>query len=101
MTCQTSLKFSIFRIDHLYAFFLRWTPERELDPLIDDDDDNHPVQSTTINQTKPNDNTPNRGFVLLVTDDPELTDNYETTKLSKNEHYLKSQNSLLKEWEVR
>jgi hypothetical protein len=58
-----------------------------------------------------NDDSLNRGFVLLANDDPELTDDYSTTKMSKdqrkkneqekNTHYLKRQNTLLKEWEVR
>lgn len=60
---------------------------------------------------KSNDNTSNRGFVLLATDDPELTGDYISTNNSKtrkkkNEqqrkpHYLTRQNTLLKEWEVR
>jgi len=59
------------KTDHLYSFFLRWTPEREKDSLIDDNDN----QPTNINQSSPN-----KGFVLLANDDPELTDNYLTTK---------------------
>ncbi len=91
----------IFRSEQLYKFFLRWTPERELDPLIDDEE-----PQINIDQTKHNDKAPNKGFVLLATDDPELTSDYISTKNTKNNqqqqktHYLKRQNTLLKEWEV-
>jgi hypothetical protein len=53
----------------------------------------------------------NKGFVLLATDDPELSDDYLIKKNSKNQrrkndkqqqgHYLKQKDKLLKEWEVR
>ena len=61
-----------------------------------------------------------KGFVLLANDDPELSDDYvspniknnksytsQTSTIStdsdaqtKKQHYLKRQNTLLKEWEV-
>ncbi|CAF2985343.1 unnamed protein product [Rotaria sp. Silwood2] len=113
------------RIDHLYAFFLRWSPERSADSLSDD---NHPDNNnTSFNQTnrrssntqlKNNEISSVQGFVLLANDDPELTDDYlyannkNNTTSSKNatsidsgtqqkkQHYLKRQNTLLKEWEV-
>jgi len=78
------------RIDHLYSFFLRWTPEHELHPLIDDE------QLSVINQIKHNDKYSNKGFVLLDDDQLELSDDQQKTS-----HYLKRQNTLLKEWEVR
>ncbi len=106
----------IFRIDHLYTFFLHWSPERALDPFFDDNhsDDNHILSNT---QSKHNEASPTKGFVLLANDDPELTDDYNknnnsssksrtSTTLSdsgiepKKQHYLKRQNTLLKEWEV-
>jgi hypothetical protein len=94
---------SIFRSNQLYKFFLHWRPERQLDPLIDDED-----LQTNLDESKYNDNSTNKGFVLLATDDPQLTDDYIPTKKTKNSiqqkkelHYLKRQNTLLKEWEVR
>jgi len=71
----------------LYSFFLRWTPEREFDPLIDDAD-----ELTKIRQRNP---TSSKGFVLL--------EKYSNKKSSKQKqpHYLKQQSTLLKEWEVR
>jgi hypothetical protein len=91
--------FIMFRIDHLYSFFLLWTPENGLDPLITEKE----------NQLKSNHDNSNKGFVLLATDDPELADNYlimKNQRKTKNEqqkeaHYLTKQNTLLKEWEVR
>lgn len=59
-----------------------------------------------------------KGFVLLANDDPELTDDYQLTQNKNNnssnsgstanqmtsdgkkQHYLKRQNTLLKEWEI-
>jgi len=90
----------MFRIDHLYSFFLLWTPESESDPLINNE---------KKQQSKSNDNNSNKGFVLLATDDPELNDHYLTTKnqktikteQQKEGHYLARQNTLLKEWQVR
>ena len=80
----------LFRIDHLYAFFLRWIPEYQSDPLTDD---HH--------------QSPNKGFVLLANKDPDLTDEYLRQTSKQNEiknkkvHYLTKQNTLLEEWEVR
>jgi hypothetical protein len=86
--------FFILRIDHLHSFFLRWTPERQSDPLIDDEDEN---QALNLNSSKYHDRTP-KGFVLLANDDPELT---SSTEQQNKKHYLQRQNTLLKEWEVR
>jgi len=79
----------------LYSFFLRWTPEREFDPLIDDAD-----ELTKIRQRNP---TSSKGFVLLGNEDPDLLEKYSNKKSSKQKqpHYLKQQSTLLKEWEVR
>ncbi|CAF1378998.1 unnamed protein product [Adineta steineri] len=112
------------KIDHLYAFFLRWSPERALDPYFDDD---HPDNSNTSlnqvnrhvsnSQSKQNEISSGKGFVLLANDDPELTDDYvssnnknnnsskshatsDSTTSTKKQHYLKRQNTLLKEWEI-
>ena len=74
----------IFRTDQLYKFFLRWTPERELDPLIDDEE-----PQINPDQTKHNDQTPNKGFVLLATDDPQLTGDYIPTKNKKKNQQQK------------
>jgi hypothetical protein len=63
----------------LYKFFLHWRPERQLDPLIDDED-----LQTNLDESKYNDNSTNKGFVLLATDDPQLTDDYIPTKKTKN-----------------
>ncbi|CAF1235444.1 unnamed protein product [Adineta ricciae] len=114
------------KIDHLYAFFLRWSPERALDPYCNDD---YPDNSNTSvdqgsrhafsNQSKHGEISSNKGFVLLANDDPELSGDYSSpqnnnssksgTQISpsdqganetKKQHYLKRQNTLLKEWEV-
>ncbi len=108
------------RVDHLYAFFLRWSPERALDPSLNDD---YPDNSNTSNrhashtQSKHHEISSGKGFVLLANDDPELTDDdYLSTNnnsrsrtpttssdsgmQTKKQHYLKRQNTLLKEWEV-
>ena len=109
------------RSDHLYAFFLRWSPDRSLDPLNDDEPKQLPSSPT-----KTTDVSTAKGFVLLANDDPELTDDYklkqnnnnnnvnnnssssnsdstanQTTSDGKKQHYLKRQNTLLKEWEVK
>lgn len=106
---------SIFRIDHLYAFFLRWTPDRTSDPTHDDNHSDHLLTHTLL---KYNELSPSKGFVLLANDDPELSDDYISsnnnssktrtnatssdsgTDKTKKQHYLKRQNTLLKEWEV-
>lgn len=86
----------LFRVDQLHSFFLRWTPERELDPLVDDDNQIPSREKDTTSQ---------RGF-LLVTDDSEASNEYEPTKDSektqeKPAHYIRRESKLLKEWEVR
>jgi len=110
-----------FRIDHLYTFFLRWNPERALDPASDG---HYPEDSNTLltptNRPSPKHSEPSsaKGFVLLANDDPELSDDYIAAKNkntnsskprtpfdsgsaeTKKQHYLKRQNTLLKEWEV-
>jgi hypothetical protein len=110
-----------YRIDNLYTFFLRWNPERALDPGSDGhypEDSN--ILSTPTNRHSPkhNENSSAKGFVLLANDDPELSDDYISPKNKNNnssksrassnssteqkkQHYLKRQNTLLKEWEVR
>jgi len=87
--------------------------------LNDDYPDN---SNTSLNrhashtQSKHNDISSGKGFVLLANDDPELTDDdYLSTNnkssrtpttssdsgmQTKKQHYLKRQNTLLKEWEV-
>lgn len=116
-----------FRIDHLYAFFLRWTPDRAADPSFDDyqSDNSYTTSSQTprhLSHTplKHNEISPGKGFVLLTNDDPELTDDFMSSNNKSNnssksgtgtpssdsgidtkkQHYLKRQNTLLKEWEV-
>ncbi|CAF3957022.1 unnamed protein product [Rotaria sp. Silwood2] len=89
----------------LYSFFLRWTPERALDPLIDDD---KPLSN--IHPTISNNQSPNKGFVLFTGDDPQLPNDYancenlnnhtKTNDQQKRPHYLSRQNTLLKDWEV-
>jgi hypothetical protein len=116
-----------FRIDHLYAFFLRWNPEGASNSIFDD---NRPADSHTLSTptnrpspyspSKHNEMSPGKGFVLLANDDPELTGDYSSTSNKNNnssknrtattssdsgielkkQHYLKRQNTLLKEWEV-
>ncbi len=115
------------RIDHLYTFFLRWNPEHSSDLFFDDNhsDDSHILSNQTNRhlsntQSKYNEMSPGKGFVLLANDDPELTDDYKSANNknnnssknrtattssnsgldSKKQHYLKRQNTLLKEWEV-
>ncbi|UJR33075.1 hypothetical protein I4U23_020534 [Adineta vaga] len=87
------------KIDQLYRFFLRWKPEHEFNSLIDDES-----YSSDIGLSKHTDQTSNKGFVLLVNNDPELNDDYQTStknnKQQKQVHYLKRQNTLLKEWEI-
>ncbi|UJR14093.1 hypothetical protein I4U23_001089 [Adineta vaga] len=114
------------KIDHLYAFFLRWSPERALDPYYNND---YPDNSNTSlnqgnrhassNQSKHTEPTSGKGFVLLANDDPELTGDYLSVQNNnssrdrtatnssdssgndtKKQHYLKRQNTLLKEWEI-
>lgn len=105
-------------MDHLYAFFLRWTPDRSGDSVTDGSPMDTNSSSNPGNcrlsssQSKPNENSTPQGFVLLANDDPELTDDYLSSKnktkptttpsdpSSKKQHYLKRQNTLLKEWEV-
>lgn len=109
------------RVDHLYTFFLRWNPDRSQDPLLDDPYPDENILSTPTNRplsnssSKQNESPSAKGFVLLANDDPELTDdctrskNNNSSKVrvpsdsgeSKKQHYLKRQNTLLKEWEVR
>ena len=111
------------RVDHLYTFFLRWNPDRSLDPLLDDPYSDENTLSTPTNRplsnssSKHNESSSAKGFVLLANDDPELADDYTRLKNknnnsskplassdsdeSKKQHYLKRQNTLLKEWEVR
>ncbi|CAF0829258.1 unnamed protein product [Adineta steineri] len=90
------------KIDELYVFFLRWTPEHESNPLTDEDQ-----QPPNLEQLKQNDKSGNKGFVLLANDDPELNDNNSKSKNQKKSpkqkkpHYLSRQNTLLREWEVR
>ncbi|CAF0960335.1 unnamed protein product [Rotaria sordida] len=113
------------KIDHIYAFFLRWSPDHSTDLLSHDNhfDNNN---TTTFNQIhrrssytqiKQNEISSGQGFVLLANDDPELTDDYLYTNQKNNtinsknsisidndiqqkkQHYLKRQNTLLKEWE--
>lgn len=85
--------FLLFRVDQLHSFFLRWTPERELDALVDDDNQIPSREKDTTSQ---------RGFVLLVTDDPEINNEHEPTKdAEKPSHYIRRESKLLKEWEVR
>ena len=96
------------RTDNLYTFFLRWNPERALDPLLDDTSLSSNLDHSSSN---PTDQSSGGGFVLLANDDPELTDDYlpanhlETSNSDHGKqgkaHYLKRQNTLLKEWEVR
>jgi hypothetical protein len=117
------LKYMIcnFRVDHLYTFFLRWNPECASDPGSDShypEDSN--ILSTPTNRPSPkhNEQSSAKGFVLLANDDPELSDDYISPKNKNNssskprsssdsnteqkkQHYLKRQNTLLKEWEVR
>ncbi|CAF0893615.1 unnamed protein product [Adineta ricciae] len=90
------------KIDQLYRFFLRWKPEYEFDALHDDE-----PQSSNTEQSKQTHHSSNKGFVLLANDDPELCDDYIASKDSKTAskqqkkpHYLKRQNTLLKEWEI-
>lgn len=112
-----------FRVDHLYTFFLRWNPDRSSDPLLDDPYADENTLSTPTNRplsnssSKHNESPSAKGFVLLANDDPELADDYIRSKNknnnsskprassdsdeSKKQHYLKRQNTLLKEWEVR
>ncbi len=106
----------------MYAFFLRWNPERAADPLGGDDlsPRNDSFLGGDRSSSKHDEIPPTKGFVLLATDDPELSDDYRstnkndnstrsttTTSLSpddgqrKQPHYLRRQNTLLKEWEVR
>ncbi|CAF3792758.1 unnamed protein product, partial [Rotaria magnacalcarata] len=118
---------SINLIDHLYAFFLRWSPERAIDSLSDDSHFDNRISLNQTNryssrtQSKQNVISSAQGFVLLANDDPELTDDYllsndknkntsnsqtsitshDRSTQSRKQHYLKRQNTLLKEWEVR
>ncbi|CAF4662254.1 unnamed protein product [Rotaria sp. Silwood1] len=88
----------------LHSFFLRWTPERALDPLIDDD-----KQPLDIHQINSNNQSSSKGFVLLTDDNPQLTTDYSTCQNVRNQtktnehqkrpHYLSRQNTLLKDWE--
>lgn len=90
--------FLYFRTEKIYNFFLRWTPERQFNALIDDDDNI---------VTNASDQPTCQGFVRLANDDPELNDDYDHSseknddKSKKKSHYLKRQNTLLKEWEVK
>ncbi|CAF5139551.1 unnamed protein product, partial [Rotaria magnacalcarata] len=112
-------------IDHLYAFFLRWSPERAIDSLSDDSHFDNRISLNQTNryssrtQSKQNVISSAQGFVLLANDDPELTDDYllsndknkntsnsqtsitshDRSTQSRKQHYLKRQNTLLKEWE--
>ncbi|CAF0771607.1 unnamed protein product [Rotaria sordida] len=95
------------KTDPLHAFFLRWTPERALDPLIDDD-----KQPSNIDSKKSNNQSSNKGFVLLTDDNnSQLPNDYSTHQNLKNQiteineqlkrpHYLSRQNTLLKDWET-
>ncbi|CAM4817426.1 unnamed protein product [Rotaria magnacalcarata] len=92
------------KTESLYEFFRRWTPERALDPLIDDD-----KASSNIHQSKPNNEPSKKGFVLLPDDNSELAKDYLKSQNSRNQiknnesrkkpHYLSRQNTLLKDWE--
>lgn len=96
----------IFRTDSLYSFFLHWTPERALDPLIDDE-----KPSLNINQSKSTNESNKKGFVVLSDEDDQLKEDYiksknikkqtKTTDSNTKRHYLSRQNTLLKDWEVR
>jgi len=85
------------KTEKIYNFFLRWTPERQFNSLIDDDDN---IVTNTSDQPTC------QGFVRLANDDPELNDDYHHSlektddKSKKKSHYLKRQNTLLKEWEI-
>ena len=114
------------RIDHLYAFFLLWNPKHASDSVFHDNhSEGNKNSSSQVHrppyrmQFKPKESS-SQGFVLLKTDDPELANDYscsdnentasacnQTTTISsysdtppKKQHYLKRQNTLLKEWEV-
>ena len=117
------------RIGHLHAFFLRWTPEREPESSSKSDQSvttsissNQITRTPSHNQAKPKETPSAKGFVLLNNDDSESTEDYlatenkttpttrsrtptsssaESSKEQKKSHYLKRQNTLLKEWEVR
>lgn len=86
-----------FRSESVYNFFLRWTPERQFNALFDEN------ESNVVHSDHPT----CQGFVRLANDDPELTDDYQSStektdgKQQKKSHYLKRQNTLLKEWEVK
>ncbi|CAF3433047.1 unnamed protein product [Rotaria socialis] len=114
------------KIDHLYAFFLRWSPERAICSLSDDSHSDNNISLNQANryssrtQSKQNVISSAQGFVLLANDDPELTDDYllsndknkntsnsqttitshDRSTQSRKQHYLKRQNTLLKEWEI-
>lgn len=116
------------RIGHLHAFFLRWTPEREPESSSKSDQPvttsislNQIPRTPSHNQAKPKETPSAKGFVLLSNDDSESTEDYlaaenkttpitrsrtptssstESNKEQKKSHYLKRQNTLLKEWEV-
>ncbi|CAF3754411.1 unnamed protein product [Rotaria socialis] len=88
----------------LYEFFRRWTPERALNPLIDDD-----KTSSNIHQSNPNNEPSKKSFVLLPDDNSKLAEDYLKSQNSNNQiknnesrkkpHYLSRQNTLLKDWE--
>lgn len=78
-----------FRIDHVYTFFLRWNPDRALDPSLDDSYPNNNTNTNLLStsphsQSKHNETSSAKGFVLLANDDPELTDDYILTKNKNN-----------------
>jgi hypothetical protein len=89
-----------------------------LDDDYPDNSNNHSNRNLSHNQSKYNEISSGKGFVLLANDDPELTDDYvspnknnslqsqsstistDSDGQTKRTHYLKRQNTLLKEWEV-
>ncbi|CAF0812673.1 unnamed protein product [Didymodactylos carnosus] len=67
----------------------------DIDQLPSDDDNNHHHNTGHDHSSMQDDNS--KGFVLLANDDPELTN----SKSSQSNHYLRRQNTLLKEWEFQ
>lgn len=71
-------------------------------------------RSSSQNQVKSKEHPTNKGFVLFSTDDSQSIDDYlatdtnarascvanDSNREEKRPHYLKRQNTLLKEWEV-
>ena len=91
----------LFRTESLRHFFLRWTPEHHSNFGSDDVERSPMIEPSS---SKDGEEHLGQGFVLLANNDPELTGDPPSTTTDNNSskpHYLKRQNTLLKDWEVR